>query len=73
MYLSAYLVPAAIGFLAVALYTHLLSPAEYGEYIIGMSVAGFAAKTLAAGSKASTKTKHQAAFAKAAEKIARDR
>ena len=39
----------------------------------GMSVAGFAAKTLAAGSKASTKTKHQAAFAKAAEKIARDR
>ncbi|HEY4403778.1 MAG TPA: lipopolysaccharide biosynthesis protein [Xanthobacteraceae bacterium] len=40
MYLCAYMAPAAIGFLAVALYTHLLSPAEYGEYIIGMSVAG---------------------------------
>jgi hypothetical protein len=39
----------------------------------GMTVAGFAAKTLAAGSKADTRTKRQAAFAKAAEKIASDR
>lgn len=39
----------------------------------GMSVAAFASKTLAAGSKADTKTKRQAAFAKTAEKIARAR
>ena len=36
----------------------------------GMSVAEFAAHTLASGSKASTRTKRQAAFAKAARSIA---
>lgn len=40
VYLFAYMVPAAIGFLALILYTHLLSPAEYGIYVVGASVAG---------------------------------
>src|ERR1700733_8289531 len=34
------MVPAFIGFLAMILYTHLLSPAEYGIYVIGASIAG---------------------------------
>lgn len=37
----------------------------------GLSVAAMAEKTLTAGSKASTKTKRQAAFAKTARKIAK--
>ena len=40
IYLAAYMVPAAIGFLALILYTHLLSPAEYGVYVVGVSIAG---------------------------------
>ena len=40
IYLAAYMVPAAIGFLALILYTHLLSPAQYGIYVVGMSIAG---------------------------------
>jgi O-antigen/teichoic acid export membrane protein len=40
IYLAAYMVPAAVGFLALILYTHLLSPAEYGIYVIGVSIAG---------------------------------
>ena len=40
IYLLAQALPAAIGFLALILYTHLLSPAEYGIYIIGGSIAG---------------------------------
>jgi hypothetical protein len=39
----------------------------------GMSVAEFASKTLAAGSKADTKTKRQAVFARNAAKIAKAR
>src|SRR5208282_3586536 len=34
---------AIIGFFALILYTHLLSPAEYGIYVIGMSMAGIIA------------------------------
>ena len=40
VYLVAHMVPALIGFLALILYTHLLSPAEYGIYVVGASVAG---------------------------------
>lgn len=40
VYLVAHIVPAAVGFAALILYTHLLSPAEYGVYVIGASVAG---------------------------------
>lgn len=40
IYLVAYMLPALIGFLALIVYTHLLSPAEYGIYVIGTSVAG---------------------------------
>jgi O-antigen/teichoic acid export membrane protein len=40
IYLVSYMLPALIGFLALILYTHLLSPAEYGVYVIGASIAG---------------------------------
>ena len=40
IYLLAQALPAVIGFLALILYTHLLSPAEYGVYVIGASIAG---------------------------------
>lgn len=40
VYLVAHVVPAFIGFGGLILYTHLLSPAEYGVYVIGASVAG---------------------------------
>jgi O-antigen/teichoic acid export membrane protein len=40
IYLVAYMVPALIGFLALIVYTHLLSPAEYGLYVIGWSISG---------------------------------
>jgi O-antigen/teichoic acid export membrane protein len=40
IYLGANLVPSIIGFLALILYTHLLSPAEYGIYVIGVGIAG---------------------------------
>ena len=40
IYLVAHLVPALIGFFALILYTHLLSPAEYGVYVIGISLSG---------------------------------
>jgi len=40
IYLAAYMVPAAVGFLALILYTHLLSPAEYGIYVVGVSISG---------------------------------
>ena len=33
-------IPAIIGFVALILYTHLLSAAEYGIYVIGASIAG---------------------------------
>ena len=38
VYLAAYLLPAAVGFLAVTAYTRLLSPAEYGVYVVGGSM-----------------------------------
>ena len=40
IYLLAHMTPAVIGFLAMILYSHLLSPAEYGVYVIGLSGAG---------------------------------
>ncbi len=40
IYLLGQALPAVIGFLALILYTHLLSPAEYGVYVIGASIAG---------------------------------
>jgi O-antigen/teichoic acid export membrane protein len=40
IYLVAYMVPAFIGAVALILFTHLLSPAEYGVYVIGSSIAG---------------------------------
>jgi O-antigen/teichoic acid export membrane protein len=39
IYLVAYVVPAAVSFFALVLYTHLLSPAEYGIYVIGAGIA----------------------------------
>ena len=40
IYLAAYVLPAAVGFFAITAYTRLLSPAEYGVYVVGMSIAG---------------------------------
>jgi O-antigen/teichoic acid export membrane protein len=40
IYLAAYVVPAIIGFIALIIYTHLLSPAEYGTYVVGVSIGG---------------------------------
>jgi len=40
IYLVAHVIPAMIGFVALILYTHLLSAAEYGIYVIGASIAG---------------------------------
>lgn len=40
IYLVAHVIPAMIGFGALILYTHLLSAAEYGIYVIGASIAG---------------------------------
>jgi O-antigen/teichoic acid export membrane protein len=39
IYLIANIVLAGIGFFALILYTHLLSPTEYGIYVIGASIA----------------------------------
>src|SRR6516225_6902850 len=40
IYLAAYILPAAVGFFAITAYTRLLSPAEYGVYVVGLSMAG---------------------------------
>jgi O-antigen/teichoic acid export membrane protein len=40
IYLVAGIVPATIGFGALILYTHFLSPTEYGVYVVGASIAG---------------------------------
>jgi O-antigen/teichoic acid export membrane protein len=40
IYLVAHVIPAMIGFVALILYTHLLSAGEYGIYVIGASIAG---------------------------------
>jgi O-antigen/teichoic acid export membrane protein len=40
VYLLAHILPAVIGFAAITLYTRLLSPADYGVYIVGLSIAG---------------------------------
>jgi O-antigen/teichoic acid export membrane protein len=45
IYLVAHIVPAAVGFLALTIYTRLLSPSQYGVYVVGMSVAGILAGT----------------------------
>jgi O-antigen/teichoic acid export membrane protein len=39
IYLGAHLMPAIVGFFALILYTHLLTPAEYGVYVVGMGIA----------------------------------
>ncbi len=39
IYLVAYILPAAVGFFAVTAYTRLLTPAEYGVYVVGLSLA----------------------------------
>jgi O-antigen/teichoic acid export membrane protein len=40
IYLIAHVIPAMVGFVALILYTHLLSAAEYGTYVVGASIAG---------------------------------
>lgn len=40
IYLVAYILPAAVGFFAVTAYTRLLTPSEYGVYVVGISLAG---------------------------------
>ncbi|QAU48901.1 lipopolysaccharide biosynthesis protein [Bradyrhizobium guangzhouense] len=40
IYLVSYILSAAMGFFAVTAYTRLLTPAEYGVYVVGMSIAG---------------------------------
>ncbi|UPK34119.1 oligosaccharide flippase family protein [Bradyrhizobium sp. 186] len=40
IYLVAYILPAVVGFFAVTAYTRLLTPAEYGVYVVGISIAG---------------------------------
>ena len=40
IYLIAYILPAAVGFFAVTAYTRLLTPSEYGVYVVGISLAG---------------------------------
>ena len=40
IYLIAYILPAAVGFFAVTAYSRLLTPAEYGVYVVGISLAG---------------------------------
>src|SRR5271168_901847 len=42
IYLGAQLVPAVIGFIAITVFTRLLSPTEYGVYVVGMGIAGIA-------------------------------
>ena len=40
IYLAAQALPAVISVLALMLYTHLMSPTEYGVYVVGTSIAG---------------------------------
>lgn len=42
IYFGAQLIPAVIGFLSITVFTRLLSPLEYGVYVVGMSIAGIA-------------------------------
>ena len=42
IYLLGYAVPAFVGFFALIVYTHLLSPAEYGLYVVGSGIAALA-------------------------------
>ncbi|MES0810001.1 oligosaccharide flippase family protein [Roseibium sp. SCPC15] len=39
-YLAAHTVSAVFGFLTITVFTRLLTPAEYGVYVVGMSVVG---------------------------------
>src|SRR5215216_5470494 len=39
IYLFAHAVPAVIGFAGLIAYTHLVSPAQYGIYVVGQSTA----------------------------------
>ncbi|WP_298873291.1 oligosaccharide flippase family protein [uncultured Bradyrhizobium sp.] len=40
IYLVSYVLSAAMGFFAVTAYTRLLTPGDYGVYVVGMSIAG---------------------------------
>ena len=46
IYLFAHAVPAAIGFVGLIAYTHLVSPAQYGIYVIGQSTAAIISMAL---------------------------
>ncbi|QCK88534.1 polysaccharide biosynthesis protein [Phreatobacter aquaticus] len=45
-YMVAHGTSAALGFLAVILFTRMLSPAEYGVYVVGMGLAGIVSALL---------------------------
>src|SRR5579872_227989 len=45
-YMMASVVAALFGFLGTAMFTRLLSPSEYGIYVIGVGIAGFASAVL---------------------------
>jgi O-antigen/teichoic acid export membrane protein len=62
IYLVAHLGPAVIGFIALTAYTRLLSPAEYGVYVVGMSIAGILAAVFFAWIRLSV-SRYQAASA----------
>ncbi|MDR3422646.1 MAG: oligosaccharide flippase family protein [Xanthobacteraceae bacterium] len=63
IYLFAYMVPALVGFVALILYTHLLSPAEYGIYVIGSSIAAIVSAVFFAWVRQSV-LRYQASFPK---------
>jgi O-antigen/teichoic acid export membrane protein len=62
IYLVAHLASAAIGFIALTAYTRLHSPAEYGVYVVGISIAGIFAAVCFAWIRLSV-SRYQAASA----------
>jgi O-antigen/teichoic acid export membrane protein len=62
IYLVAHLASAAIGFIALTAYTRLLSPVEYGVYVVGISIAGIFAAVCFAWIRLSV-SRYQAASA----------
>lgn len=45
-YLIAHGLPALLGFAAIIIFTHMLSPEDYGFYVVGMSLAGIVSAVL---------------------------
>ena len=45
-YMVAHGTSSALGFLSVILFTRLLTPAEYGVYVVALSVAGIVSSLL---------------------------